>query len=152
MQAHAVISLASCALLCACASPSAPTSIAAAKQEVVAAERAFAKTMADRNLEAFATFIAEDAIFLSEPAPLRGKKEIVGGWARYFTAPTAPFSWEPEEVEVLATGRLAFSSGPVRNAQGKLIVRFSSIWRLAEPGRWRIVFDKGSEVCNCAVP
>ena len=152
MQVQIAISLVSCALLCACASPSAPMSIAGIKQEVVVTERAFAKTMADRNLEAFAAFIAEEAIFFSGSSPLRGRQAVVDGWARYFTAPTAPFSWEPEEVEFLATGRLAFSSGPVKNPQGKIVARFNSIWRLEDSGQWRIVFDKGSDVCNCASP
>jgi ketosteroid isomerase-like protein len=119
---------------------------------VFAAERAFAKTMADRNPEAFATYIAEEAIFLSGSSQLRGKEAVVDGWAVYFTAPTAPFSWEPEEVEVFASGRLAASSGPVRNPQGKVIARFNSIWQREDSGRWRVVFDKGSRVCGCESP
>jgi ketosteroid isomerase-like protein len=35
---------------------------------------------------------------------------------------------------------------------GKLISRFSSIRRQEAPGRWRIVFDHGSEVCDCKKP
>lgn len=58
-------------------------------------------------------------------------------------------AWEPAEVEVLDSGTLALSSGPVRDPAGKLIGTFTSIWRLEAPGRWRIVFDKGGEVCDC---
>jgi len=47
---------------------------------------------------------------------------------------------------------LALSSGPVRDPQGKLIARFNSVWRLEAPGRWRIVFDKGADVCACDKP
>jgi ketosteroid isomerase-like protein len=66
-----------------------------------------------------------------------------------YREPDAPFSWEPAEVEVLASGALALSSGPVRDPHGKLIGRFMSIWRLEAPGQWRVVFDKGSPVCDC---
>ena len=38
----------------------------------------------------------------------------------------------------------------VRNAAGKLIATFTSVWRQESPGVWRIVFDKGNEVCDCA--
>ena len=59
----------------------------------------------------------------------------------------APFSWEPEQVQVLDSGTLALSSGPVRNPEGKTVATFTSIWRLEAPGVWRIVFDKGNRVC-----
>ncbi len=120
------------------------------RQQVFEAERAFARTMADRDHRAFASFVADEAVFFGEPAPLRGKQQVVDWWARYYTGPAAPFSWEPQEVEVLDSGTLALSSGPVRDAQGKVVARFSSIWRREAPGTWRVVFDKGSEVCNCA--
>ncbi|HZV90436.1 MAG TPA: hypothetical protein VFF34_00365, partial [Candidatus Nitrosocosmicus sp.] len=58
-----------------------------------------------------------------------------------------PFSWEPETVEVLPSGTLALTSGPVHDPKGTLIGTFSTIWRLEPDGRWRVVFDKGCEVC-----
>lgn len=147
--------LAAAALIAACATPgdlSAVTSASNAdlKREVTETERAFAKTMADRDHAAFAVFVAEEAVFFSGPgsAPLRGKAEVTRRWARFYEKPQAPFSWEPDQVEVLDSGRLALSSGPVRDPQGKLIARFTSIWRREAPGTWRIVFDKGSEVCE----
>lgn len=63
-------------------------------------------------------------------------------------AAAPPFSWEPDVVEVLESGTLALSSGPVLDPAGKLIGRFNSIWRREAPGVWRIVFDRGSEVCG----
>jgi ketosteroid isomerase-like protein len=104
--------------------------------------------MADRDHQAFARFISDEAVFLSGSKALRGKQEVVQAWAGYFTAPQAPFSWQPETVEVLASGDLALSTGPVRDGNGKLIATFTSIWRLEAPGTWRIVFDKGNEVCQ----
>lgn len=90
------------------------------------------------------------AVFFSGPKPLHGKQQVVDYWARFYTAPAAPFSWEPREVEVLASGDLALSSGPVRDATGKDIATFTSIWRKEAPNTWKIVFDKGNEVCKCA--
>jgi ketosteroid isomerase-like protein len=118
----------------------------------MATERAFAKTMADRNHPQFASFIAQEAVFFSEPKALRGKQEVAAAWARFFTAIDAPFSWEPDEVEVLDSGTLALSSGPVRDPQGKLIARFTSIWRRTTAGTWEIIFDKGNDVCDCKTP
>lgn len=114
-----------------------------ARQEVINAERAFAKSMADRDLNAFASWLSEEAIFFTTLTPLRGKESIVTYWSRYFTSVEAPFSWDPEIVEVLSSGTLALSSGPVRNPAGTIVGIFNSIWRLEGHGRWRVVFDKG---------
>ena len=136
-------------LLAGCAAPAARVAPEVARQQVMDAERAFAKTMADRDLKAFGGFLADETVFFSGPKPLHGKQAVIDFWARWYWAPAAPFKWEPDEVEVLASGSLALSSGPVRNLEGKQIGRFSSVWRLEAPGQWRVIFDKG---CNCAQP
>jgi ketosteroid isomerase-like protein len=101
--------------------------------------------MADRNLSAFTEFIAEESIFFNgQEEPSRGKQQVVKEWEQYFKGAAAPFSWEPDQVEVLASGTLALSTGPVRDPTGKVFGRFNSIWRLEGPNTWRIVFDKGS--------
>jgi ketosteroid isomerase-like protein len=117
------------------------------RQQVMAVEAGFARSMAERNLAKFETFVAEDAVFFSKGGVLRGKKAIMAEWAPRFAAAEAPFSWAPETVEVLESGDLALSSGPVFDPSGKKIATFTSIWKLQKDGRWLIVFDKGNPVC-----
>ncbi len=138
--------LAMLALLILALSMSLPLSAdpATAVDQVFAAERSFAKTMADRNLEAFAEHLSEEAIFFAGTRPLRGKKQIVEEWSGYFSDPTPPFSWEPDQVEVLDSGTLALSTGPVRDPAGIVVARFTTIWRLEDSRIWRVVFDKDS--------
>lgn len=126
----------------------APTN-AELKEEVRKMEHAFARTMADRNHGAFASFLAPDAVFMNGPRALRGAKEVAEGWKRFFESPAAPFSWEPEIVEVLDSGKLALSSGPVRNPAGRRVGTFNSVWRREKNGKWRIVLDNGCPPCNC---
>ena len=114
------------------------------RQQVFAAERAFAKSMADRDASAFATHVSDEAIFFNGAGVLRGKKEVIAAWSRFFKGKAALFSWEPDRVEVLQSGTLALSTGLVRDPNGKVIGRFNSIWRREAPGVWRVVFDKGS--------
>lgn len=114
------------------------------QDQVFAAERAFARSMADRDRAAFAAHVADEAVFFTAAVPLRGKAEVVAGWSRFFETEAAPFSWEPDRVEVLPSGTLALSTGRVRDAAGGVIGRFNSVWRLEAPGVWRVVFDKGS--------
>jgi ketosteroid isomerase-like protein len=120
----------------------APAPLAAQVRE---AETAFAATMARRDHAGFAGFVAEEAIFFSRGGPLRGRTAVLEGWQPFFEGPTAPFSWKPEVVEVLASGTLALSSGSVWDPAGKQVGTFNSIWRRDADGRWHVVFDKG---CN----
>jgi ketosteroid isomerase-like protein len=106
-------------------------------------ERAFAKTMADRDLAAFSSFLSEETVFFSGPTPLRGKEAVTAWWKRFYEKPEAPFSWKPNEVQALDSGTLALSTGPVFDPGGKCIGSFTSIWRQEAPGVWRIIFDKG---------
>lgn len=117
------------------------------RPQVQAVEQAFAKTMADRDHEAFTSFLSQEAIFIAGPTTLRGGQEIAERWKVFFEGPEAPFSWEPETVEVLESGNLALSTGPVRNAEGKVVSTFTSVWRQEAPGVWRIVLDQGNPVC-----
>jgi ketosteroid isomerase-like protein len=112
-------------------------------RQVRAAEVGFARTMATRDRSAFASFVADEAVFFNARGALRGKAAVVQTWARFFDGNQAPFSWEPDTVEVLDSGMLALTSGPVRDPDGKQIGTFNSIWRRENDGRWRVVFDKG---------
>jgi ketosteroid isomerase-like protein len=119
------------------------------EHEVAEIERAFAKTMADRDFGAFASFIDEEAIFVSGPDQiLRGREQVTTAWRALFEGETAPFAWEPDEVLVLQSGRLALSSGPVIAPDGSITGRFNSTWRKNDNGEWKIVFDKGQPACR----
>jgi len=119
------------------------------KDVVADAERSFAGAMAARDLAAFAAHLSPEAVFFSNAdgsQVMRGKTAIVEGWKRLFEGPTAPFSWSPETAQVLDSGTLAMTTGPVRDPKGQVTGRFSSVWRL-EDGQWRVIFDRG---CSCA--
>ncbi|MDE2219203.1 MAG: nuclear transport factor 2 family protein [Gammaproteobacteria bacterium] len=127
---------------------SAPSTLSTLTEQVRATEIAFAKTLADRDLAAFRRFLAADAVFVQDP-PLRGPDAITAGWRGYFDGATAPFSWAPDTIAVLDSGRLALSSGPVLAPDGHRIGTFNSVWRRERDGHWRIVLDRGCPRCNC---
>jgi len=132
------------------AGPAAAQTTAELAEQVRAAETAFAASMANRDFTAFASHVAEESIFFGRSGPIRGKAAVLADWKPFFDGPVAPFSWKPEVVEVLASGTLAHSSGPVWDAQGKRIGTFNSIWRREADGGWVVVFDKGCSACECA--
>jgi ketosteroid isomerase-like protein len=133
------------ALLCALLTVSQIAAAQNAQAEVFAAERAFAKSMADRDLAAFGRLLAQDTLFFGNARKVhRGRDAVLAAWKGFFDGAQAPFSWEPDQVEVLDSGQLALSTGPVRDPQGQVIARYNSIWARQTDGRWLIVFDKGS--------
>jgi ketosteroid isomerase-like protein len=118
--------------------------------QVRAAETAFAKSMADRDLAAFTRLLGDDAVFFGGKGVMRGKSAVAAEWKRFFDGPAAPFSWSPAEVEVLSSGNLGFTSGPVLDPKGQRIGTFNSVWQRQQNGTWKIVFDKGCPPCDCA--
>src|SRR5499426_566125 len=128
----------------------AQTDTAALATQVAAVERAFAKSMADRDHAAFVSFLADETVFVPEGGQaLRGKQAVAAAWKRFYDGPQAPFSWDPDRVEVLDSGTLALSSGPVKDPQGNRAGTFNSVWRREAGGKWKIVFDKGCPRCDC---
>lgn len=124
--------------------------LAVAERQVFNHESDFARAMAERNFAAFQALLAEEAIFMSgSPGAeaLRGRTAVGEHWKRFFEGPKAPFSWEPRQVQVLESGTLALSTGPVFDPDGRQIGSFTSIWRKEGSTAWRVIFDKG---CNCA--
>ena len=99
--------------LVAAATAFAQTSLESRRAEVFAAERAFARSMADRDFAAFGRYVAEDSVFFSGSTALRGRDAVLAAWKPFFDGAGAPFSWEPDQVEVLESGSLALSTGLV---------------------------------------
>lgn len=136
-------------LLAACGSTPTKADTAALRDLVEQTELSFARSMADRDFATFEALLSDEAVFLHEGGALRGKAAISAVWKPYFAPQQAPFSWKPERVEVLDSGTLAQTSGPVLNPQGQVIGRFHSVWRREKSGGWRIVFDDGDAVALC---
>jgi ketosteroid isomerase-like protein len=123
----------------------AQTPSATLRKQVFAAESSFAASMAKRDFDAFASHISREAIFFGDTTVMRGKEAVLNGWRPFFQKSAPPFSWKPDVIEVLQSGNLAISNGPVFDPAGKKVGNFSSIWRREPDGSWKIIFDKGCQ-------
>src|ERR1019366_4113935 len=123
------------------AAPAPAETNAELKEQVRQTEIAFAKTMADRNPAAFASFLAAETVFMSGGRATRGATQVAERWKAFFDGPQAPFSWAPDTVEVLDSGTLAMSSGPVRDPSGQRTGTFNSVWRREPDGKLRRLPD-----------
>ena len=118
------------------------------KEELRQTEAAFAKTMADRDHAAFVSFLSSETVFFGRGV-LRGKAAVADAWKGFYAEKAAPFSWAPDSAEVLDSGELGMTAGPVFDPSGKRVGTFNSVWRKEQDGKWRIVFDKGCPPCDC---
>ena len=78
--------------------------------EVRAAETAFAKSMADRNLAAFTALLADEAVFFGGKGVMRGKAAVAGDWKRFFDGPAAPFKSAVRLVDLSESSDLELST------------------------------------------
>ena len=137
----------------ACVALAAPRATAATNAQLVEqvrqAETGFAKSMAGRDHAAFTSYLSPETVFFGGRGVLRGKTAVAAAWKRFYEGAEAPFSWSPAEVEVLDSGTLGMTSGPVLDPKGARIGTFNSLWRRDKNGSWKIVFDKGCPPCDC---
>ena len=114
-----------------------------AADEVMRTDRDFAARAAAVGLQqAFAEYAAPDAvIFRAGVGPIRGRAAIGDSFAG---TGAATLAWAPEEVEVAASGELAYTWGwYTYSADGKSSTgNYVSIWRRVD-GRWQYVIDLG---------
>lgn len=118
-----------------------PNALSEARAALRAAEQAFADAFARRDRDAFAGFVAIDAVFMGRGEPLRGRSAVMEVWSRYLESDPPPFSWRPERVEVNDAGNLGVSTGPVLDRDGNWMGTFTTTWRRDADGDWQVIFD-----------
>lgn len=138
------------AALIALSAPQASIGSETARNEVRCTEIAFSQSIETGDSEAFASFLDDDARFVGQGV-LRGKSEVIAGWAPFFSETGPELIWRPYIVEVAAPGNIALSRGPYRmrsvNGEGQTVESwgiYNSVWRSASDGGWKIIFDAGS--------
>jgi ketosteroid isomerase-like protein len=134
--------------------PPPPIDRAALTEQVRATELAFAKTVADDDIEKFGTFIDPAAVFVSGMKVTRGVVAVLESWKGSFGPDRPYFEWHPEVVELSPDASVALSRGPwtIRTTDKKGKTKeiqgvFNSIWRRQPDGSWKVIFDAGCPPC-----
>jgi ketosteroid isomerase-like protein len=127
-----------CAVLVLCAAgPSCASDI----EDLVEAERGFAKAAAtDGMRDAFLAVLSKDAV-LFRPGPVNGRD-----WFEANPPPRGVLAWDPVHAEVSKAGDLGYTTGPWRyDLEGRDAVfgHYVSIWRRAKKHSWQLVVDIG---------
>lgn len=119
--------------------------------EMTEADRLFGRFSADSGgpAGAFSRWIAEDGMMLGARAvPVRGPEQVREAFATF--PATGHFAWAPIEALTQSSndGSLGFTIGEARIAATPAQVTYAkylTIWRREHDGRYRWVFDTGSD-------
>ncbi len=120
------------------------------RQEVLEADRAFCRAVADRDVVAFRRLVADSARFFgTDGSVLAGTDDIVRAWTPLMAADRqVELRWEPRTVEIAAAGDLAYTTGDfekrrVGSAAAPERGRYVTIWRKTDSS-WQAVLDIGT--------
>lgn len=119
--------------------------------EVWQRELAFAQSVQQHDAAAFASYLADDAVFdANTGTPKHGADTVRRHWAEIIAGKTVHLDWYPQHVVATADGALAYSSGtylyedPAPNAKPRYVIgKFATTWRRGSDGIWRVAFDGG---------
>lgn len=121
--------------------------------ELLEADRAFAKATAERGLDGWMSFMADDIAKARRPGEklLVGKDTIRQNDERIFANPGQKLVWEPVDAHLFADGKHGVTSGRYKmvvdeNGKEKILSQGGYItwWRKEPDGTWKVIFDTGS--------
>jgi len=99
--------------------------------------------------KAFLTFAADDAVLMRNNELISGKQDLSLYFANQAEAPeNEKLSWEPDFVDVSASGDLAYTYGQFTysytDSLGSAVEStgvFHTVWKRQSDGSWRFVWD-----------
>ncbi len=115
------------------------------------ADRAFARATAERRMEGFTSFLAEDVTSIRPDSPIiKGRAGLTAHWKHLLEDPALSVTWKPLEAVIDRSGDMGFTvgsyavlrssgAGSQQVASGKYI----TVWKRQAGGAWRVVFDSG---------
>jgi len=120
------------------------------EQALLRADREFAQATAQRRLQGWMEYMAEDAVLFSAK-PVVGKAAIREFYAGAFANPEFQLHWQPSRGEMFPSGDMGYTVGRYElravNAKGERAVRrgsYLTVWKKQADGSWKVVADGGS--------
>lgn len=125
----------------------------AARESLLEADRAFDAATAERGVDGWVSFFADDAVMLPQGSGLvRGAPAIRTSMAGFFARKGASLRWTPDRAEVSKSGDLGYTYGTyvatAPGPDGKPLSshgKYVTIWRRNAGGEWKAVLDMGNQ-------
>jgi ketosteroid isomerase-like protein len=124
---------------------------AANRDALLAADRAFDRATAEKKIDGFSSFLADNVSTLRADQPvLRGKEAMQQDWKPLFENKSISLRWQPISAEISKSGDLGYTVGSYTitrtGEEGSAIVgtgKYLTVWRLQKDGSWKVEFDTG---------
>jgi ketosteroid isomerase-like protein len=121
------------------------------KAELMTADRAFASATAERGVDGWVEYFAEDGRMLGSGGLVTGTDSIRAYMAPAFADEAFSLTWEPTFAEVSAGGDLGYTVGRYESRgltdEGEETVAsgwYLTVWRRQADGTWKAEMDVGS--------
>jgi len=125
----------------------------AERQAIMDADRAFAVATAERGVDGWVSYFAEDGMQYPKQGVAIGHEAIRKLMEPGLSLPNSHFTWAPETAVVSASGDLGYTLGRWEigslDAAGEVTIatrgNYVSIWRKGPDGAWKVALDIGNE-------
>jgi ketosteroid isomerase-like protein len=109
----------------------------------------WSKVTANKDVEGFVGFVADDAMVFPSNAPMVSGKEAIRKWVTELTAsPGFAVEWKPSKAEAAGSSDLGYSIGTyemtVNDAKGKPMTdrgKYVTVWKKQADGTWKVAAD-----------
>ncbi len=126
------------------------SSPSAGAEVLMQADRDFAKATAERRLEGWVGYFAEDGVSLANQ-PAVGREAIRATFKPLFDNASFRLEWAPVKAGILPSGTVGYTEGRATSyrtgPKGETLVQHSSyvtVWKKQADGSWKVVFDTGA--------
>jgi|SRR4051812_26814556 ketosteroid isomerase-like protein len=121
------------------------------RRSIAQAEAAFEKTRAERGLEGWLSYFADDAADFVRGGPFTFTKAEMREQLQKTFDPADQLTWEPVKIDVAASGDLGYSLGTWqlkgKDPSGNEVTqtgKYITIWKKQKDGSWKVVADTGT--------
>ena len=137
--------------ICGMAQANSPKKASGGTDALLKADSDFAAATAEKGLEGFGSFLADDAATLRPDKPvISGKEAFLASWTSLLNNHALSITWKPMTASISSSGDLGFTVGSYEitkaGEKSKQIVatgKYVTIWRKQRDGSWKVLFDTG---------
>ena len=121
------------------------------RQAIAKAEADFEKARAEKGLEGWLSFFADDTADFVRGGPFTFTKDEMRQHLEKDFDPADQLTWQPVKIEVAKSGDLAYSLGnwqlKGKDPTGNEVTRtgkYITVWKKQKDGSWKVVADTGT--------
>jgi ketosteroid isomerase-like protein len=120
-----------------------------ATDAVRAADGAWMKAFAAKDLDKSVAFCDEKGAVLAPNAPIaQGRQAIAESFVEFFKLPNLKITWHADKADVARSGELGYTSGTYEmsftDSAGKTIPdkgKYVTLWKKQPDGSWKVLLD-----------